>query len=590
MGATASTPCSKVGTGWDGVLEQKAERIDKETETEDKFSLRGNLFFPNEILEKILSFLSVRDMLIAREVCLDWMHHINSTDYLQDRMKIRISSDELRCLADSPLDPVFTSFIFHNIDVTRQSMRFWSLYSDIITHLDFYKSSVIPRNTVNSMQADFMLGCPNLKHLGLVNCDKYFLMGGNFIQLHEILCLENLESLDLSKNQNLTDGILFSILLKTKKLKSLDLSDCSNMVFMKAVHNRFYPASAPRPIMYSDHVLSFHTLCKDFLFTEKARCMKNFNFGMKFNSTGMNLILDIDNITWEVVNLESPELKVTDVKDFLTKFNASLIKLELGRCKVSSTDIFAANLYRLERFSVHDSRTFTNLDFLHTMPNLHELTLDGISGFDLNYEALRQKVQLSALSLNGIKPNGDIEICREVLRKCIPQLKNLRSLELGNCSSLVDNEIVQTIIVHLKQLRKLNLEAAAITDFALTGLVAEEECDEALDCAIDGLKLNTIKWGEHNLSSLADLEWLSLSHCRNLSDLTWLTAFKLPSLVSLNLSNCSTLSKKGILSIISTCRNLENLVLIHCSRQILTDSEVINAAREQLYRCKGITY
>ncbi|CAL8101041.1 unnamed protein product [Orchesella dallaii] len=583
MGTTASTASSEVDVGVRG-LEENGVKND-EGEDADIVSLRGNLLFPNEILEKILSFMSVRDMLIAREVCVDWMHRINSTDCLVDRVKIRISSDELMCLADSPLDPVFNSFHFHKIDITRQSMRFWTLYSDIITHLDFYKSSVIPRNTVNSEQADFLLGCPNLKHLGLVNCDKYFLMGGNFIQLHEILCLENLESLNLSKNQNLTDSILFSILLKTRKLKSIDLSDCVNMVFMKAVHNRFYPASAPRPIPYSDHILSFHTLCNDFLSTEKARHMKNFNFGMKLNSTGMNLILNLDHIKWEVVNLESPELKIADVRDFISKFQSSLVKLELGRCKLSSADILSANLFGLEKFSAHDSHTFTNLEFLHTMPNLQKLTLDGFTGFEfqLNHEDLTHYHHLTSLSLNGIKPNGDLQVNREYLMKCIPCLTNLISLDLGNCSSLVNNEMVQTIIIHLKRLVNLNLEAAGISDLALTSSTLEEQT------GVDELKLNQATCLP-NLSNLTDLQRLNLSHCKNLSDLTWLTAFRLPSLVSLNLSNCSALSKKGILSIVSNCRNLENVILIHCSRQILTDHEVINATREKLYRCKGITY
>lgn len=119
--------------------------------------------------------------------------------------------------------------------------------------------------------------------------------------------------------RNLSDSILFSILLKTKRLQRIDLSDCVNMVFMKAVHNRFYPAGLVFSVFplvnliasyvlcclifsvsynlakpcppYSDHVLSFHTLCKDFLQTNKANEMVGFNFGMRFNSTGMALLL-----------------------------------------------------------------------------------------------------------------------------------------------------------------------------------------------------------------------------------------------------------------------------------------------------------
>ncbi len=104
-----------------------------------------------QILEKILSFLTVRDKLIARQVCTDWMHHINTGGGLQDSVKVKVCSDELNYLATSP--PVFTAFYFHKLDLTRQSMNFWDAYSDLITHLDFYDCSVIPRNTENSNQA-----------------------------------------------------------------------------------------------------------------------------------------------------------------------------------------------------------------------------------------------------------------------------------------------------------------------------------------------------------------------------------------------------------------------------------------------------
>lgn len=66
------------------------------------------------------------------------------------------------------------------------------------------------------------------------------------------------------------------------------------MVFMKAVHNRFYPESKSRP-PYSDHILSFHTLCEDFLSSNNAKEMISFNFGMKLNSTGMSLLLSNGN-------------------------------------------------------------------------------------------------------------------------------------------------------------------------------------------------------------------------------------------------------------------------------------------------------
>lgn len=101
-----------------------------------------------QILEKILSFLSTRDKLVARQVCMNWCLHVNEAGNLQETVRVNASSDELGYLAAT--SPVFAAFHFHKLDITRQSLNFWRAYSDIITHVDFYDCSIIPRNTVDS--------------------------------------------------------------------------------------------------------------------------------------------------------------------------------------------------------------------------------------------------------------------------------------------------------------------------------------------------------------------------------------------------------------------------------------------------------
>lgn len=87
----------------------------------------------------------MRDKLVAREVCTDWMNYVNNTGVC-DEVDVWIRSDDvMTCLASR--FPVFTRFHLHKIDLTRQSVDFWTSYSDTITSLNFYDCAVIPRRT-----------------------------------------------------------------------------------------------------------------------------------------------------------------------------------------------------------------------------------------------------------------------------------------------------------------------------------------------------------------------------------------------------------------------------------------------------------
>lgn len=162
----------------------------------------------------------------------------------------------IKSFSDDPLPLRISAFFLENVELTRQplSNQFWDLYSETITRLEFTDSAVLPRVRVETRGADgnpvnfdtvgifikpgslvykrinitivvclqnFNLGCPNLKKLALRKMDKSFMLGGDYLEFHRILCLSNLISLDVSDNK-----YKYSFVCLSLKLFLCILSDC----------------------------------------------------------------------------------------------------------------------------------------------------------------------------------------------------------------------------------------------------------------------------------------------------------------------------------------------------------------------------
>lgn len=74
----------------------------------------------------------------------------------------------------------------------------------------------------------------------------------------------------------------------------------------------------------------------------------------------------------------------------------------LGRCKLTATEIYDANLHFLKELSLYNSTSISNLTFLKSVPMLKKLSLNGLSNFEFDSNAFADVPNLRELSLNGI--------------------------------------------------------------------------------------------------------------------------------------------------------------------------------------------
>ncbi|OXA62291.1 hypothetical protein Fcan01_03280 [Folsomia candida] len=455
------------------------------------------LLLPNEILYNIASNLSPRDVFWAQRVCRSWFLFglTDSERFLGDAFGINCqgSEDRLHQLAlhyqrneqeaqginaedethNYPLPLRTAAFFLENLELTRNplSLKFWSLFSDTITRLEFTDCAVLPRicvdvkdndgNVVN-VDTNFSLGCPNLKKLALRNMDKSFMMGAQFIQFHQILHLSNLVSLDVSCNKNITDKILLNLLLKTEKLESLNLMGCP-LVLARAVHNRFYPqalnSEESGPVEFSDHIFSFETIVKHFLTRPKGAHMNELILkATPLTSYTLELIRDPAIFTWESLDLSyCRELKKDAIHSVLSAHSQSLKKLSLksdGRGLMVLDVLKEISLPNLESLSIRNGKFDRGaVSVFETMPKLRKLSCAN---------PFRSPVVVGSL----------MQIQQQVFSK----LKNITHLSLAHSNEFVNNGLLQVIILNMKQIKKLHLPGCeSLSDFGLTGIVSQPE-------------------------------------------------------------------------------------------------------------------
>jgi len=152
---------------------------------------------------------------------------------------------------------------------------------------------------------------------------------------------------------------------------------------------------------------------------------------------------------------------------------------DIGSVKIRMNELDTIDFSRLEHLALPCNADITNLDFLARTPNLKSLNLSYCTQMGHNLYGLGRVRKLRVLKLTSIcslnNPDpADIAIMTETLCAVIPNLLNLRDLNLESNGNAVNDQLVQIIIQHLKQLEVLRLSSTAVTDLGLAGTYIDE--------------------------------------------------------------------------------------------------------------------
>jgi hypothetical protein len=120
-----------------------------------------------QIIYKIADNFIPREILWIRGVCQSWLEFIsdNKDLLIGDKFGINCKGSEyiLQLLATATTPPseaeehlplTISSFFLEDIELTRHSLRFWNLYANNITRLEFTDCAVLPRIVVSARDVD----------------------------------------------------------------------------------------------------------------------------------------------------------------------------------------------------------------------------------------------------------------------------------------------------------------------------------------------------------------------------------------------------------------------------------------------------
>ncbi|KAI8343003.1 cyclic nucleotide-binding-like protein [Chlamydoabsidia padenii] len=237
---------------------------------------------------------------------------------------------------------------------------------------------------------------------------------------------------------------------------------------------------------------------------------------------------------------------------------------------------------------IHSTDRFTTLEpriLIHIMDLLDYWTLIQLMRLNLS---MRHIFTLD-LSLNHIDLSTiHKKITDDTLTSLILSLhRPIRSLSLSQCFHLTDSCFRSLLLVDmdtsstqstLQHLHTLDLNSCwLLTDQTLQLL--GEQCPQL--CHLDlsncrkitnaGMSRFLQATKEHNGTGL---EWLSLSYCKNLTDMTMqhLADYTRDSLVYLNLQRCTKITDQGFIAWGSSFSKLKEIILVDCS--FLTDRAI----------------
>eukprot|EP01090_Pellita_catalonica_P015094 TRINITY_DN3994_c0_g1_i1.p1 TRINITY_DN3994_c0_g1~~TRINITY_DN3994_c0_g1_i1.p1 ORF type:complete len:802 (-),score=55.12 TRINITY_DN3994_c0_g1_i1:40-2226(-) len=395
----------------------------------------------------------------------------------------------------------------------------------------------------------------------------------NLIQLLSV----SLNTLDLSRTKGITSLVFPHIISTCPNLKSVTLSDCSNIAANGSVfarHALLYPLRKSTSIQHLD-LSRCYTLTHDIVANIARACPQLRSLvlsGTKISDLTLNEIsVNCKYLNTLIINGCA---NVTD--EGMKNLPTSLLCLDVSNCKITDKGLalIAARQASLTAFKIAGGKITDQGLQSCSFPHLVSLDLSNsphITGTSFPW--------ISALSPKLEHLNASC--CRALVASAFSSARfgNLQTLDLTRCLCVSDDTLLDISKLGNGGLKKICLgDCEDVSDVGLVQLLSLHhdlekvdlsKCMHLTDEAVNALAFH----------AQASLTRLSLSGCTKITDKALrILGQSCLGLVWLDISGCESVTDSGLAAIASGCPALENLSLAECTR--ISDPGIADLARK----------
>lgn len=561
--------------------------------------------FHFQILVILFKYLSHGDRMAAGQTCRLWHQAsrqiaFRKKEFICFTKNTGQNSDLIHALIQKNEFYNFNNYRFIEVDLENLPEEFWVKSGKYIKNLELKDCDIRERTFLHILNS-----CTDLESLSVTNCKELF-MSANFTdEGNNSICktLDKLKGLNLSNNRYLTDSLFCRFTHSIHHLQELNLSDCP-ITFHTGLHKKFYPPSSIKDgerYPPSESILTFPYI-KRFIET-KGNHINNLIFNNTLiDGNALTAISELSNLKLKKLCLGSCDQLNTYGIISMTSSQKSLVYLNLSSCTRLNNEALESickKLPNLESLAISKCPKLTNEGLVHLalveklkfldIARCPYVTSEGI----LNGICKIKDCKLISLNISSL------ELDESVIIAIAENFKNLRILNMSNCSSVTDTSI-QAIFKNLTLLSELFIKGCkSLTDAALTGMGMGKNTQSTSspiptrtinnsekylrislqskaerEIVQDAQRKNNIRLvcenyseaiiGGFSLVRLKSLEHLDLCGCNNITDVSLTYAFHSKALKSLYLSDCQQVTHEGLKYLAENCPCIEKLELNNC--------------------------
>lgn len=237
----------------------------------------------------------------------------------------------------------------------------------------------------------------------------------------------------------------------------------------------------------------------------------------------------------------------------------NLTSLNVSGCKkITSAGMQSiSSLKNLTHLGIAHCKGLDDLSLRKIVTQLTKLTSLRVGSPTLSKNGIQCITSLTHLT--HLDLSGSDQLDASGLQVIVSHLSNLTKLNISKCRNITSAGILQ--IASLSNLTHLNLSYCRVNDTCLQTIGAH--LTKLTDLSI--INTNVSPVGIQALTSLINLETLSLFGCRNLNDASLQAiATHLTKLTSLNMGHCHHFTSTG-LQALQSLPNLERLIFVKCN-------------------------